>query len=228
MPLFESRNGSFVLFIHIPKSAGTYLVKCISDRYLLFSPTKGHLPCSPQHFHKELLVQLGANSISSKSFTVVRSPLQRLISEYRYRVQSNALFRRFLPFDVFARVVIGCYKTNCYILDNHIRPQNEFLLDDTTVFKFEDGMEQVVDWLLNDADVRCKPFDDIVNSSEKRKVMLSKYSYTLVRNFYQRDYDRFCYDSEEPNEYLNIFTGIVFRIYSLFFIFLYKIKRFNS
>ena len=57
MPIF-SKNETEILFIHIPKCAGTSVekkLKSVYQHFNLHSCTMSELPCTPQHFHASLL-----------------------------------------------------------------------------------------------------------------------------------------------------------------------------
>ena len=45
--------------------------------------------------------------------------------------------------------VIEKYSQNKYIFDNHIRPQNEFILEQVHIFKLEDGLKKVYDYIFD-------------------------------------------------------------------------------
>lgn len=174
--------------------------------------TRGAFPCSPQHFHAELLSDLYASPDGAATspfvfaFTVVRDPLSRLRSEFRFQRYLGSRRRRwsqgfvgsFGPsFEAWVNIVLSAYKTNRFLLDNHIRPQNEFLAYDAAVFRIEDGLSKLADDL---ADVlggsavsvpRVNVSDDYKRDS---KLVLSPRTMRRVISFYEADYARFGYE----------------------------------
>ena len=91
MPLFKNDKNDYVLYIHIPKSGGTSIKSLImgSTDIIGTSPSKKYLPTSPQHFHAVLMKQVGYTDIANTSFAIIRDPLNRLLSEYKYRRKNS-------------------------------------------------------------------------------------------------------------------------------------------
>jgi hypothetical protein len=86
-------------------------------------------------------------------FTVVRDPVARMVSEYRYQ-RSGRLTGPFgrpvrgLGFSAWLRLMFAMADRNPYTHDNHFRPQVEFMPPDgVTVFRLEDGLAPVLGWL---------------------------------------------------------------------------------
>ena len=46
--------------------------------------------------------------------------------------------------DAWAERVLARWRRNPYVLDNHLRPQHEFVLPGTEVYRLEDGLPHVV------------------------------------------------------------------------------------
>jgi hypothetical protein len=190
MPLFKNSNNEFVLYIHIPKTGGTTIQKLIgySFRYIGVSDTRSDLPCSPQHFHKELLDQVGYSVIASNSFAIVREPFERILSEFKYRKKNSSLVRFFMDFDSFVLFNFLEYKKNKYILDNHIRPQSHFLLSDTTIFQLERGLVPIVKMLseVHGAELLSESLH--TNKSTKENILICPSTYNRILDFYNEDY----------------------------------------
>lgn len=93
MPLFIKDNQK-VMFIHIPKTAGTSIEDAFesADWKMEFfhSPNRGggpdKKPCNPQHWHQPLLKKwLYSEHDVTFEFVVVRNPFTRLISEMMWK-----------------------------------------------------------------------------------------------------------------------------------------------
>jgi hypothetical protein len=138
MPILYRQSDS-VFFYHIPKTGGRAIEEHLRSqkvRIALHSPKlhgtdKLGFPCSPQHFHAEIVTNLFRDKTFFKlRFAVVRHPVDRMLSEYRM-------------FDANLRVSIHKwvdrsfirYSTDSYYRDNHFRPQTEFIDQLTAVYR---------------------------------------------------------------------------------------------
>jgi hypothetical protein len=154
-------------------------------------------PCVPQHFHAEILNKLFPPGFFDYSFCVVRNPYRRTLSEYNYRVTRPKLRNRVLPrpsFERWLRRSFREYSRNPYLYSNHIRPQSDFPIEGTEVFRLEDGLEPLRARLEEVAGF-CLA-DDVprANSSQKIVTGLSENAARLIRDFYARDFELFGYD----------------------------------
>lgn len=156
MPLL-SYQGRQIFYAHCPKAGGTsveefllqYGVLAYYDRNWFGRRQKnlmdeGHFPCSPQHLIWADFLKLHG-SIPDVVFTVVRNPMSRLVSEYkfqrRYRPALKWVYR--CGFSVWLRAMLRLQKKHKYLADNHFRPQTEFAPEWSVVFRLEDGMGSV-------------------------------------------------------------------------------------
>lgn len=151
MPYFEYEDKR-ILFVHIPKTGGTTIEKWLQNLspircFNLKAPPS--LKCSPQHLTYEDLNAIFGEDYFDYCFTIVRNPYERLASEYRWRVQKNKQAGN-APLPAFSTWVsenIATYEANQWILDNHLRPQTEFLGPRVNRFYFEDGLLRVAEGL---------------------------------------------------------------------------------
>ena len=145
MPLYTCAEKNIkILFIHIPKCGGGSIEKFFRMNGFtqhLFSVEPELitcLKCSPQHFHSELIIsQLNISKVNY-SFAIFRDPVERMISEYRWRIKHPLAVN---GFDSWYQAIRQEFKENKYLLDNHIRCQVDFLIPNLNVFRFEDGLE---------------------------------------------------------------------------------------
>lgn len=122
---------------------------------------------SPQHLHAAPMRQLYGKGETFDQhdfdyvFTTVREPLKRIESEYaflRHRLGGRPELRQFgieakpkkpgekarsKSADDFVKRVLKRYPVDPYMLDNHIRPQVEFLCFEPEIFRVEDGLEAI-------------------------------------------------------------------------------------
>ena len=151
------KNEAAVLFVHIPKCGGSSFEKGMEYRgwrELLSIRGMGaaqlkFMRCSPQHMHAELLTRVVRPERFDMVVTIVRNPLSRLRSEYSWQHSQN--ITKLAP-DQWIAHVFEAFDEDPYAYDNHIRPQNEFLLHMTKIFKLEeDGVTRALHSVAPDA-----------------------------------------------------------------------------
>jgi len=151
MPIF-TRDDRALLFVHIPKTGGTTIEKMLVSAgwrmgfhaTRLSEPEQFHLyKVSPQHFHADLLRQLVRPRRFDLIFAISREPLARFRSEYAMR-NREAGAGTADRVEEWTDRVLRRYRQNPFHLDNHLRPQHEFVLPRTRVFRLEDGMESII------------------------------------------------------------------------------------
>lgn len=210
MPIYYNKNKT-LLFIHIPKCAGTTIEQILrskSELELLHNTGGGvGLDCNPQHFHREPLESLIRNVNEVQSFTVVRNPLLRIISEYTFskaRFENNRK-NKYFSVDVAINNYINSFWKKPYFSDNHIRPQIEFLLENTDIFRLEDGIDNIVEYInrtyLNSCSNQILYDNSRKNKSYKDKdLVISLDTIKKVEEFYKYDYLAFGYALFSPSE----------------------------
>ena len=154
MPAFRIRNKN-VLFIHVPKTGGTTVENFLethgkmslhSQGVKLFKPLSNSLLTRSlplQHFHADLLTEMFATDFFDYTFMIVRDPLERLISEYRYSRTLGRLDAQ-LNFEHWARLMLGLTAFAPNLRNNHFRPQSQFKCFNAEVFKLEDRMDHIL------------------------------------------------------------------------------------
>ncbi|MDQ2092093.1 sulfotransferase family 2 domain-containing protein [Marimonas arenosa] len=190
MPLARLGN-KLVFFAHIPKTGGTSVETYLRSkgRLALHHNRSGEwLKCSPQHMQAEVYTAMFGSDFWDHAFAVIRDPVARLQSEYRHRTRRAAARERDIaPFDIWAPRVLRRALDDPYLLDNHLRPQAEFVCEDTTLFRLEDGLEPVFDWIDEiSGDATPMPRDWKRNLSHV-DVGMSAETELLIRDFYADD-----------------------------------------
>lgn len=204
MPIFSKRAVD-VLFIHIPKAAGTTVEEVFCNHFFSMAYRRGgrygptiafdhQNGCSPQHMHAALLETHFQHRSFAEIFCVVRHPLERFISEFKFRLETHAAAQSGL--NAFADHVFDRYGDNPFIMDNHIRPQSEFIWRDCAVFKLEDGLETML------AQLSTRLGEPLVPESKRRMLSrkvdvepLSARNHVRLLAFYQQDFETFGYDA---------------------------------
>ncbi|QIR15127.1 capsular polysaccharide synthesis protein [Shewanella aestuarii] len=218
MPIYVNKEGEEVLFIHIPKNAGTSIETVLRENCqfeFLYSPNAGGLPCTPQHFHRPYLSSI-INFKQIRNFAVVRHPLSRLVSEYRWRINKNILPTNIISFDQFIIHSLKTFLVNPFYLDNHLRPQCDFLLDNTKIFKLEDDISKIENYLSDFLNTPVNLCHANVSSGQDG-YSLSKYALRLIKRIYQLDFERFDYSCTDLKRFgLNLVVDSNERLFSIF------------
>ncbi|WP_061960870.1 sulfotransferase family 2 domain-containing protein [Demequina flava] len=208
MPIIrKSKQG--LLFIHIPKTGGGSVEAAfradgwsvnILDGNMGKGTINHYRHCTPQHIHGSVLQQLYKLDRFDGIFTYVRDPLRRTVSEYLWRNQRNENLDPGAPaFEAWVREAIKKTMADPYVYDNHMRPQHEFLVPGTRVYKFEDGLEtgladleRVTGLEIPSSVPRNHSGSDLsgVSSSD---VQINDNIRKLVADFYAEDYRIFGY-----------------------------------
>lgn len=209
-------DDRLIWFAHCPKAGGTSIETLLVNTW---ADQVGHLrwgwdlwwkrggwreaspPCSPQH-----LVWRDAEQILPTApdlvFALVRDPATRMMSEYRYqrRYRRGTWAGRafaLLPFPIWIRVMLAVAQRNPYAFDNHLRPQSDFIPVHARVFRLEDGIGPVVDWLgqvTQTGDLAVPP--QMLKTAPGPRPALG--TLALIGAVFAEDYARFGYTTPTP------------------------------
>ena len=205
MPIYKNDNNENILFIHIPKTGGTSIEKALSYYpEAFFNKYKGDFFVTPQHFSSKDYQHLSISVLVDTSFCLVRHPLDRLKSEYKYRVNKSRALYRFFDFSSFVFYLNRVGVSN-HCFDNHIRPQVEFLLENTKFYKFEDGIEIALSMISKDF-----LFSKSINETHEKKsrpIIIKNYFQidNIVIALYSDDFDKFNYDIDMSGQKMSFF-----------------------
>jgi len=142
---FIQHDGKRVLLIHIPKTGGTSLenwMKTIAPLRLFTMGIPATSKCTPQHYRMQDIRALLGPGFFDHVVAVVRNPYDRIASEYRMRAQiAKEGFYKGLPdFSPWLEEWLTRQKREPFCMDNHLRPQWEFLGKEVELFRLEDGL----------------------------------------------------------------------------------------
>ena len=198
MPAYRINNKN-VLFIHIPKTGGTTIEAFLSAHgpmslhgrgEKILRPygscrLSGHIPV--QHFDASLLEVMFDRSFFDYAFMVVREPVERMKSEYRYARARGRVEAR-LPFGAWTALELGRAKLWPHWRSNHYRPQSEFLCLGAEVLRFESGMSSILSAVSerlalppSSSIPHKRRFDDL-------DITVSDATRARIRSFYAADY----------------------------------------
>jgi len=166
MPLFFKEDKK-VLFLHIPKTAGTsveyaFMDAGYKDKYLIIrsrGDSGNTNPCSPQHYQYGLVQRFihPEEGSDMEEFAIVRNPFTRCISEYFWMGGGQPQDYNDNFFTGLKKYVFGNLQTYIdnektwqsdkenfiarnqrFPGDNHWRPQWHFIGPNTKVYKYEE------------------------------------------------------------------------------------------
>lgn len=149
-----SFKGRAIVYYHVPKTGGTSVEEYLARRFgplgLLDREWVQRqrrcgrslgLRVSPQHLTAEDLALVGPREPLWR-FVLVRDPMARMISEYRFQRKLRGRIAR-LGFSRWLRVMLAARARDPTVYDNHFRLQVDFIAEGTEVFRLEDGLEPV-------------------------------------------------------------------------------------
>ena len=221
MPVYQIRdvnkNERCVLFIAVPKTGNTAIhYKFLKDGWSSFYDQRfnsiiGKQKCPAQHFHAQILYSLFNIESFNDVFMVVRNPYRRIISDYLWFTRNcNDLERP--KFDAWLPKVLNLYLKNPFVGDNHLRPQIEYLVKGTRVFRYEDGLHNIVKDVYNKVGFIDNSNNCVGNHNTSREntgfnvndINPSRNSLELIKKFYYKDFQHFNY-SLDYEEFKNLY-----------------------
>lgn len=165
---------------------------------------------SPQHIDWASLMRMFPADFFSSVFTVVRHPVGRALSAYRYLSEVEGVIPEGQGFGDWLREETEARKTSPHKSDNHSRPQVDFLpppgTRDCAVFHLEHGLDAVIpyfDQLAGDSGgPRAMSHDRpgiVRGAAQPRKqeaVTLSQDDIDLVAQVYAEDFAQLGYEPD--------------------------------
>ena len=199
-----------ILWVFIPKTGGTSLLnffKGLGADVLLgpeYNKIVGLIKCPAQHFDYRILEALVNFNAFNYRFTIVRHPIDKIKSDY---IWSTRMFEAEArpSFNVWLENCMRKLKKNPYFLDNHLRPQIDFIGNNIDrVYKYEDGLEQIIKSIFSDLNIsgadnliipKLNTSNTYLNSDRtSRDIVIDEADLRLIRSFYSQDFEKFGYD----------------------------------
>jgi hypothetical protein len=204
MPLFRL-NGRLVFFAHVPKTGGTSILQSLQQVGAAgLHRDGGHGALPPQHWHARIYNKLLPPALYDYGFMVVRDPYDRLFSEYRMAAARAGAGRP--SFAGWVNETLERYPRDRGMCRNHLRPQHKFHSPHLAVFRFEDGLQRVVDAVTSYAGCPVTPAVTHANRSPGAEIAASPETLQRVAAFYREDFRRFGYD-DDPRAALDRHRG---------------------
>jgi hypothetical protein len=208
MPLIV-KPGYTIYYAHVPKAGGTsvedYLIRRFGPMMLSgrshVRPGKRRVMVSPpQHLAATDLADFLPEQIDY-SFAVVRDPLDRIVSEYRF--QSGFSLASRLSFSTWLRVVSFGRTREPRLYDNHVRPMVDIVPEGAEAFKLEEGFEGLVARLdaVTGTTTPDLAIEHLLKTERKPAVRVLREDAALIARVYAADYARFGYSLPELSAY---------------------------
>lgn len=206
MPVL-TKDDKNILFIHIPKTAGTTVENVFKDNGYSWSYRTRAVDtlnkvtvCTPQHMHAALLEQNFKIEKFDYIFTILRCPYARIQSEYAMRTKDPGKIKKEFV-NAWLERKFKQYVKNSYVNDNHIRPQHEFIVQGTDIYKLEDELKNIFSHISKKNEVELI-YDEMGRemSSVKRHgysssdVELDQTAIDMINDFYALDFYLFGYE----------------------------------
>jgi len=212
MPLVTAGNLS-IFFAHVPKTGGSsiedYLIRRFGPLSIREHSKKADGP-GHQRGQRDLIQSASHLSAAdlknilphdlNHSFAVVRSPVDRLVSEYRFQSDHSRTSK--LSFSSWLRIMLKCARLDTRIYENHIRPQSDLVPEGAEIFLFENGLEQIVPWLDKITGTTAPAIEmGHFLKRPRQPVAVSKQDIGLIVKFYAADYARFTCTEPHMGDY---------------------------
>lgn len=203
MPVYRI-GGKNVLFVHVPKTAGmaigahlgSFGPAVFEERISFRGGTFG-----PRHQPASVLKSVYFPEMIDYAFMVVRHPVARLVSEYRYQ-RRHGTFQlsrlRMFGFDAWLRYALFRLKSDPDWRVGHFRPQVQYECFGCEIFRYEDGLEKVAQRLSSLTGTTISDTPPPTNVSIPRAVRVSQASLEQIVQHYAADFDRFGYAAGVP------------------------------
>ena len=207
MPILK-KNKTICHFAHIPKCGGTSIeAYCVSIGISIAFLDTNHLAqlnaqkwsvSSPQHIDGATLSRLFPPSFFDFCFTVVRNPVDRFLSAFKFHVSSLYKISPQQDVNDFIAKNLREAANTLGAFDNHFMPQVNFFIPGMRykVFKLDMGLQPVkklldTQFLGGNADIKIQH----VNESDTAKDLnplfhINEQSHTILRDIYAQDYEQ--------------------------------------
>ena len=214
---FVNADGKWLLYCHIPKCAGSSVETYLTDRFgpLAFLDQKHTRrvsnkvwsKTSPQHIVWDDLAQLFPDEFFDAAFAIVRNPVARIVSSYKFQRDVERLISDDVSFSDWLAELPAVLAENPYQFDNHLRPQVDFMPPECAVFHLEHGLESVVAYLDsvagNEKGPRAIGKENTSHRNAKagiasEPIVPSANDLEIIESLYRRDFEQLGYRIDEP------------------------------
>lgn len=214
MPIVRLPNKKWLYFAHVPKAAGTAVEQYLVDRFgrlgLLDrgfgrrSAAEAWTFGPPQHMPEVVRRDLFPDRLFDAIFATIRHPAPRLRSAFLFARDHEHSLPAGLTFDIWIRGLPRTLATEPGAMNGHVRPMSAFVPPRAKVFRAEDRLDGLVEWLDAQAGDRNGP-REITPRNQIRDVLAAKAQdveeidltpeiCAQIADIYPEDYARFGYE----------------------------------
>lgn len=203
-------QGKVLFFVHVPKTGGSSVEDYLERRFGPLAMVDRHKRAgvtgtgliSPVTHLSALDLEEIVPETCDLCFALVRDPLARVLSEYRWQRGASRMSR--MDFSAWLRVVIAAARREPRIYENHIRPQDQMVPAQAEVFRLEDGFDAMIA-RLDAVTGTTAPGIAVGHLKNRQKdaapIPVLAEDAALVAEYYAADYARFGYDLPDPGHY---------------------------
>ena len=205
MPIIRTQ-GKLIYFAHVPKCGGTAVEQYLHKRFgsLAFMDESFYsLPesfqwtrSSAQHISVDNLNRLFPAHFFDAAFAVVRHPVDRIVSEFHYLRDNVKRIDMTEDFSAWLRQLEDVIARKPFMYDGHLRPMLDVVPEGATIFKLEDGLEQVGRYLDGITGVFGGElhFEHVrVRDGSIEKICPNPDEIAAIERIYRRDFEKFGY-----------------------------------
>ncbi|WP_282063806.1 sulfotransferase family 2 domain-containing protein [Roseobacter litoralis] len=210
MPIITAGEKK-LYFAHVPKVGGTSVVDYLTRRFdgplamngsgFYNSGSKADMIIAPAHITARTAAVMLPHDIDH-SFTVVRDPLSRMLSQYRFQAGISRMSQ--FGFSTWLRIVLQAARLDPRVYGNHIRPQSDIVPEQAVVFKLENRFTDMIVWL---DEITGQPAPEVgvghLLKREKAAVTVLRQDAEVIAAYYRADYERFGYALPDFDTYSN-------------------------
>lgn len=212
MPVFKV-GEKLCYFSHVPKCGGSsveaYLnarfgpIGFLDNAFLRRDQTVRWSRTSPQHIDWASLQHFFPEAMFDAVFAVVRHPVNRIVSAYHFQTEVEGTFAGSIGFSDWLTSEFERHGADPFLVDNHIRPQIDFMPKNCTIFHLEHGLDAIVPYLDGLAGGASGP-RSIGHANKRRsegregggavEAPMDLADLARISEFYARDFARFGYN----------------------------------
>jgi len=214
MPVFRI-GEKLCYYVHVPKCGGSSIEHYLAERFgpvgfrdnwfLARKEAERWSRTSPQHIDWASFQMLLPAEMLDMVFAVVRNPVSRLVSAYNFQIDVEKTVPEGTGFSEWLRDQLDRLAADPFALDNHVRPQVDFMPEDCAVFHLEHGLDAVVEFLdqvAGDSDgprtIGHANKQRSGSSARRTKSKPDPEALALIRDYYAADFERFGYVVDQP------------------------------